>query len=104
MEIFSKEQSEYMADKTACERTLWEAQRDGYCIEIEHKGFFLILNIDEDKEEGLKKNFYKIIGPKGEKYQYNGCTYRIMELEEFKLIVQEIQAGTRKPYDTGMTQ
>lgn len=99
MELFSAKQSEYLADYTARDQALSNALRDRYEVVNEHSGFYLTLYIDEDREEGLKKNFYEIIGPTGEKYLYSGCTYRFMGDEEFKLIVQEIQDGIRKPYN-----
>lgn len=85
-------------NKNVRDRVIRDAMRDGYHLEFEYKGFFLILTIDEDKEESLKKNFYEIIGPNGEKYLYQGCTYRRIGHREFVFAVEEIQDGTRKPY------
>lgn len=98
MELFSEKQSECMADDTARDQSLSNAMRDGYAVVDEYCGFYLMLHVDEDREERMKKNLYEIIGRDGEKYLYSGSTYRFMENEEFRLIVWEIKDGIRKPY------
>ena len=98
MELSQANQIKYITDRTARDQALRNALSGLYYVVKKFEGFYLTLYRDEDREEGLKKNFYEIIGPKGERYIYSGNTYRLMENKEFELIVQEIQQGVRKPY------
>lgn len=93
MEIFSTEQSDFMANNISRDIAVRAACRDGYTVLGSYAGHLLTLCIDHDREECLKKNFYSVIDPSGLSYSYDGCTYRHMSGEELKRFVTEIKDG-----------
>ena len=93
MELFSAKQSDVMASTVARDIAIKASYRDGYHIKGHCGDYLLVLCVDDDRAERLKKNFFSVIGPDGLHYMYDGCTYRRMSDEELGLFVSEIEAG-----------
>jgi len=93
MELFSAKQSDLMADLTARDTALNNARRDGKAIVDAWAGYYLTLIVDDDREEGLKKNFYDIIDLQGKTHMVSGFTYQQIDNDQFRTLVEKLMAG-----------
>ncbi len=93
MELFSVEQSDFMTNNISRDIAVKAAFRDGYDTIAHHYGYILVLLIDEDREERLKKNYYCAISPTGFYYSVPGYTYKAMSRPDFLAFVNQIEDG-----------
>lgn len=68
------------------------ANRDGYNIVGRLDGYLLLLHVDADLSEGLKKNFCAVIAPDGLTYTHRARPHRPIRNELLQFLA-EIKEG-----------
>lgn len=92
MNMFSSDNMDKMANRTAYEAAVSKCNRDDYHEEMFINKFVLMLMEDIEPNEN-KKYFWKIVCPDGSVEHVMNFTYRKPTLNEFKIMVEKLKAG-----------